>query len=82
MPNHLDLLSALRPLIEGLKKENDLHIRDFVIAKVTDPEVAKDLGDRMNKISSILNDLGEADTQEKMAKALKRAITHLNGEEE
>lgn len=73
-PNTLD---ALRKFIEALQRKNEILVKDFIIAKVSDTELASTLADEINKISSILNDLEIADTEEKLNKALLSAKDKL-----
>lgn len=70
-------LDALRKFIEALQKKNEILVKDFIIAKVSDTELANTLADEINKISSILNDLEIADTEEKLNKALLSAKDKL-----
>lgn len=72
-----ELLEKIGEFIKALKIRNDILIKDFVIAKVIDQEVARQLEAEINSIGSILNEMADADTEEKLTKCLENAKKKL-----
>lgn len=72
-----ELLVKIGDFIKALKTRNEILIKDFVIAKVIDQEVARQLEAEINAIGSILNEMADADTEAKLKKCLDDAKKKL-----
>lgn len=76
-----DFLNKLGDFIKALKIRNESLIKDFVIAKVADQDIARELATEITLIGNILNELADADTEEKLKKCLDEAKKKLTKSE-
>ena len=77
-----EFLNKLGEFIKALKMRNEALIKDLVIAKVTDPDVARQLSDEITMIGNILSELADADTEDKLKKCLEEAKKKLTNDEQ
>ncbi|MAX66915.1 MAG: hypothetical protein CME66_08255 [Halobacteriovoraceae bacterium] len=66
------LVSSLGNLIKKLEENKEMLLKDLIIAKVTDQEVANSLEKEIQKIEVFFEDLIQADTEQKLKTAVKK----------